>query len=524
MMRTIAALAAVVAAGCAPHQQRAGLQAVSLPDLSRMVPSAQTQIRDSYKALTQKIATRSTTVVELADAYGEFGKLLMAADQRDAAKPCFLNAQTLAPADFRWPYYLGHLHRKNGDLSNAVAAFERALQLKPADVATLVWLGNLHLDEGHPAQASPRFERALSLQPSSRSALFGLGRVALAEQQYTRAIENLEAVLRQDAQAAAVHYPLAMAYRAIGDTKQAEVHLRLREDRQVLPADPLIVELETLLESPQTYESRGIQALDNKDWPEAEALFRKGLELAPDHAALRHRLGTALYMKGDVRGAEDQFEHVVRTSPGYHLAQYSLGVLLQTQGRHAEAIEHLSAALKTKANYTDARLRLANSLRHVSRAADAVLHYDQVLVEAPDNTEARFNRAIAFVQLHRYRDARNSLADAMQTHPDESLFAHGLARLLASAPDDTVRDGARAIALVQMLLKKDQRTLDLGETFAMALAESGRFDEAASVQRDLLRGAEQSALKAVVPRLAHNLAKYEHREPCRTPWTTDELP
>src|SRR5437667_8995607 len=98
------------------------------------------------------------------------------------------------------------------------------------------------------------FERALSLQPRSRSALFGVGRVALAEQQYTRAIEHLEAVLRQDPQAAAAHYPLAMAYPAIGDTKQAAIHLRPREDRQLLLADSLIVELEALLESPQTYE------------------------------------------------------------------------------------------------------------------------------------------------------------------------------------------------------------------------------------------------------------------------------
>jgi protein O-mannosyl-transferase len=229
-------------------------------------------------------------------------------------------------------------------------------------------------------------------------------------------------------------------------------------------------------------------------------------------------------MKGDVRGAEDQFERVVRTSPDYHLAQYSLGVLLQTEGRHAEAVEHLSAALNTKANYTDARLRLANSLRHVGRAADALPHYEQVLAETPDNTEAQFNRAMVYVQLHRYREARAALSDAMRAHPDQSLFAHGLARLLASAPDDTVRDGAQAIALVQMLLTKEQRTLDLGETFAMALAESGRFDEAASVQRDLLRGAQHNALTAVVPRLAHNLAKYEHREACRTPWTGDEMP
>ena len=523
MTRTLLALLVAAAAGCTAHE-REGLQAVSRPDVSRMAPSAQTQVRTSYETLTRKIEKRSTTAMELANAYGEFGKLLMAADEREAAKPCLVNAQTLAPGDVRWPYYLGHLHRKNGDLANAVTSFERALQLKPEDVATLVWLGNLHLDEGQPAHAKLNFERALSLQPGSRSALFGLGRVALAEQQYARAIEHLEAVLRQDPQAAAAHYPLAMAYRAIGDTKQAAIHLRLREDRQVLPADPLIVELEALLESPQTYESRGIQALDNKDWPGAAALFRHGLELAPDHAALRHRLGTALYMMGDVAGAQDQFERVVRTSPGYHLAQYSLAVLFQTQGRHAEAIEHLSAALEIKPNYTDARLRFANGLRHVGRAADALPQYDQVLVETPDNAEARFNRAIAFVQLHRYRDARRALSDAMKTYPDQPFFAHGLARLLASAPDDTVRDGGQALALVQTLLGKEQRTLDLGETFAMALAASGRFDEAASVQRDLLKGAANSSLHAVVARLAHNLERYERREPCLTPWTDGELP
>jgi tetratricopeptide (TPR) repeat protein len=521
--RRLLALLVLIAAGCGPHRP-AGLQPVSLPELSKMAPSAQTQIREAFKSLTRQIETSRTTIADLANAYGEFGKLLMAADERDRAKPCFLNAQTLAPGDFRWPYYLGHLHRKNGDLPAASASFERALQLKPDDVATLVWLGNVQLDEGHPADATLQFEKALSLQPNARSAVFGLGRVALAEQRYSEAIEKLETVLREDPRAGAVHYPLAMAYRAIGNTRQAETHVRLREDRPVLPADPLIVELETLLESPQTYESRGIQALNNKDWPQAAALFRKGLELAPDHAALRHRLATALYMMGDVAGAQDQFEQVVRNAPGFHLAQYSLGLLLQAQGRHAEAIEHLSAALETQANYTEARLRLANSLRRVGRAAEALPHYDRVLAEAPDHSEARFNRAITFAQVHRYRDARNALADAMKMHPDQPLFAHGLARLLASAPDNSVRDGAQAIALVQRLLQKEQRTLELGETLAMALAAAGRFEEAAAVQRDLLKGAERNALTGVVPRLAGNLARYEHREPCRTPWTAAEVP
>ena len=87
------------------------------------------------------------SAADRADAYGELGKIPMAADHRDAAEPCLLNAQTLAPQDFRWPYYLAHLYRENGDLAKATPAFERALQIRPDDVDALVWLGNFELDQ-----------------------------------------------------------------------------------------------------------------------------------------------------------------------------------------------------------------------------------------------------------------------------------------------------------------------------------------------------------------------------------------
>src|SRR5207247_8835747 len=130
--------------------------------------------------------------------------------------------------------------------------------------------------------AGPALARAVALEPGSVSAQFGLGRAALAQHHYSRAVEHLEAVLAQDPRASGAHYPLAMAYRGLGDSSKADAHLRLRQDRPILPADPLIVELGSLLESPQSYESRGIEALNNKDWAGAAALFRKGPELAPD--------------------------------------------------------------------------------------------------------------------------------------------------------------------------------------------------------------------------------------------------
>ncbi|PYR26714.1 MAG: hypothetical protein DMF98_08100, partial [Acidobacteria bacterium] len=54
---------------------------------------------------------RPENAADLGAAYGELGKLLMAATYFDAAEVCYLNAQTLAPIDMRWPYYLGHLDK-----------------------------------------------------------------------------------------------------------------------------------------------------------------------------------------------------------------------------------------------------------------------------------------------------------------------------------------------------------------------------------------------------------------------------
>lgn len=516
--------AVVLAVACAGREEAGpALRPVSLPDLSKMSGSVQAQIREAHASVTRASENRTAAPAALADAYGTLGRLFMAADLDDAAEPCLLNAQALAPTDVRWPYYLGHLNRDRGELATAKAFFERSLELRPDDVASLVWLGDVQLALGSPVDAEPRFAQALSLQPTSLSARFGLGRTALARQDYRAAVTYLQEVLKQDPEAAGAHYPLAMAYRGLGDAKNAETHLRLRADHKILPADPLMVELDELLESPQAYESRGIRALDQKQFAEAAELFRKGLAIAPGTAALQHRLGTALYMMGEVATAREHFEAAVRVSPDYHLAQYSLGVLLQADGRHTEAIERFAAALKSRPSHTAARVRLAASLRRVGRAKDALPHYEQAVLLQPDLIEARFGHAVALVQAGRYREARERLAEGMKMFPDQSLFAHGLARVLATAPDDRVRDGQRAMALVQDVLKQG-RTLDLGATVAMAYAELGQYEQAATIQRDLMSAAEKAGLRDLLPRLAANLARYERREPCRTPWTADEIP
>jgi hypothetical protein len=127
---------------------------------------------------------------------------------------------------------------------------------------------------------------------------------------------------------------------------------------------------------------------------------------------------------------------------------------------------------------------------------------------------------MALVRLDRYRDARDWLGDAMKTYPDQPGFAHALARILAAAPAEGVRDAQRALTLMQDLLKR-QKTLGLTETMAMTFAELGRFEDATIWQRQAIAAARQTQRDAV-PRLEQNLRLYENRRPCRKPWRDDD--
>ena len=500
-----------------------GLRPVTVPDFSGMEASVRQQMEARFSSLKSTIGNRALTRDDLAGAYGEMGKLLMAATFLDAAEACYLNAQKLAPNDRRWPYYLGHLYKGKGPIEKSVSSFERALQLVPDDVTTMVWLGEAYLAEGRADAADRLFAEALALQPSLAAARFGAGRAALARREYRRAVDQLTEALKLDSRATKVHYPLAMAYRGLGDVTQAEAHLAQQGDVEPRPVDPLMREIDGLLESPEAYNIRGGAELEAGHWQAAAAQFRKGLELAPNEPSLRHRLGTALSQMGDTRGAMEQFEQVLRTSPDYARSHFSLGVLLSGAGRDPEAIEHFSTALKYDPRYVEARVQLAGVLARTGRPGEALVQYTQALESDPSNADAAFGRAMALVRLRRYADARDRFAEGIKTHPEQSMFSHALARLLAAAPDDRVRDGRRALQFVDQLIKGPQ-TIELAETTAMALAELGRYGEAAAVQRDALTGATNGGLPNVERRIAENLRLYESGKPCRTPFGDDELP
>ena len=494
-----------------------------MPDVSAMSAPVQTQMRARFAAL-ETATTQRADDAQLASTYGSVGELLLAARYLDDAEPALLNARDLAPAVPTWPYYLAQLYRLRGALDQAAAAFLEVLMRQPDNVAARIWLASIYLDQGRYDAAQPLLDGVVKQDTRSTAALFLLGRLALARRDFATAVSLLETAAANDPSATAVHYPLSIAYRGAGRLAEADRQLRLRDQRnaELAPPDPLMDRLADLLEGAQALAARGTEALNRGEWTKAVETFRHGVEIAPDDPLLRHRLATALFMAGRVDEAERQFVDVARQSPGYAPAQYSLGVLLESRGHDSDAIERYAAAVRDQPAYAPARMRLAGLLRRTGRPADALAQYEEALHIDPRLADAAIETAVTLVRLERYAEARDRLVAGMTAFPEHPGFPRALARLLAAAPDDRVRDGRRALAMANALVKSEQST-DIGETLAMALAETGRFADAVELQRDLIAAARSAGRADLASDLEQNLKLYESHRACRTPWRAEDV-
>ena len=122
----------------------------------------------------------------------------------------------------------------------------------------------------------------------------------------------------------------------------------------------------------------------------------------------------------------------------------------------------------------------------------------------------RQGHVTALLLAGRYREAARSLKSALAIKPDPE-WSHALARLLAACPDAGVRNGPESLRWANQAFDA-QPSMKRGETLAMAHAESGDFEQAAIIQRNLIQEARNAGRMDLVNRLTAFLEIYERRQ------------
>ena len=499
------------------------LQEVPQPDLAGVDPAVQGQIHAAQAALAAALAQAEASRARRSEAFGKLGLIYQAYGFDSAALGCYANASRLDPQSFRWSYYAGYLDQESGDAERAERNYRHALTLRPNSSPALLRLGNLELTLDHPDAAKQYFTKAAAQPIPSAAALAGLGKVALVERQYSLALKYFAQALAREPQASSIHYQLAMAYRGLGDSAHMQEQLQARGNVEPAIKDPLLDEIDVLKQGKFGLLGRGNTAMSESRFADAIDTFRQMVRLDPSDPIAYKYLGVALARSGQPDAALKEYAHALQLDPANATVHYNIGILLIEAKKEEQAIAHFQQALQLDPGLVAAHFQLANLFMRTREDASAEREYGIVVSLEPQNAFARLMQAMAAVHAGSYAQARTLLEEAYVAFPGDADIANALARLLAAAPDPAVRDQGRGLRIVETLVSNQQGDpLEVGISFAMALASVGRFKEAAGYQEAIIRQLEASQQYDLARPLRQDLVRYQQGKPCRVPWESDD--
>lgn len=481
------ALAALLAvsAGTAAAEPSADLAAVPEPAVGNLEEAVQEQLRASRDRLDELLASSSPPPDELEAAFGETGQLYFLYDLVEPAEACLTNAVRLDPDDFRWPYLLGALHRREGDFAASAEALERARELDPRDVPTLLRLAHARFELGELEAAEAVWKAALELSPLSAAAHHGLGRVAFARGEWERAVELFERTLELQPDATSVHHQLGLAHRELGDLEAARRHLAANRHGPVRFADPLIDDLNRRVVAAQYHFKAGNEAMRRGDLERAVAEYREAVEGDPEYALGRYNLGLALVRSGRPEEAVEAFEAALELDPEYRDAHFNLAMALADLGRPEEAVDHFERTYRIDPQDRAAHLEWAVALGRSGRHAEAIRELEAVLAERPGEARALLHLGASLAETGRLEAAEQRFRQVLAG--DAVPATRAQARWQLGVLAERRGDLAAAAEEYRAAVGLDDGLRDAHLALAHALGRSGRYAEAAAAFGEAVR-------------------------------------
>jgi protein O-GlcNAc transferase len=151
---------------------------------------------------------------------------------------------------------------------------------------------------------------------------------------------------------------------------------------------------------------------------EAEASYRRALQIKPDFAEAHSNLGITLHNLGRLDEAEASYRNALQLEPDYAEAHWSLGYILHKLGRLNEAEASYRRALLIKPDIAEAHSNLGVALMHLGRLDEAEASCRRALEIKPDFAEAHSNLGGILHDLGRLDEAEAIYRRTLQIQPD----------------------------------------------------------------------------------------------------------
>ncbi len=331
-----------------------------------------------------------------------------------------------------------------------------------------------------------------------------------------------------------------------GYQRKAEVLAKLKRYDAALAAVDKIIELDP--KSAVAYRRKGEVLAKLKKFDEALAALDKAAALAPDDLAPLLEKARIDGFQGNMKAALGELDKATAAAPDNLTVLLLRAGVLEELGQKEKALTDVNLVLDLKPDVPEALRLRAALLADAKRFDDALADLEKLRQQDPKDdltllqigavyqNQKKFDKAIeiysavigqegprqwlflrgrgdAFLSTGKRGEAIADFEKAAAQHPKDVTSLNNLAWLLATAPEDKLRDGKRAVTLATQACELTEYKEDyILSTLAAAYAETGDFDNAQKWSGKAVELGKNSEHAAA---LKKELASYQARKPWR---------
>lgn len=501
---------------------------------------------------------------------------LALAGRRDESIAEYRDAVNLAPNEALTRARLAKaLIARDGITDEAVAEFQSAVELAPGLAEAHIGLAGALAGRGLWAQAAGHLSEVLKQDPDDLKVRLRRAQMRVALGQGDLALEDLEPVLTATPEDLEARLARGQAWALVGQGDRAEEELeavvadegnvtrlaiawmelgaissgrgdleeaakRYRQATDLAPehlpaqialarvnarlghADEALAGLGlALMIDPSQVEARRLRAqllAEQGRLDEAGSELEAVLAAQPEDFQAALDLASLEARGGELAAAVDRLRSLLDRAPdagARALVAFQAGVLEQQRGQVGEAIRLYEQALEAEPEMRDALFNLGLALARQGNLAAARKRFEALLELAPADVEATLALARTQTADGDFAGARATLERARQRSPSHLALMRVLVEILLGSPDPAARDPRAALPLAQQLANA-RPSVDHLALFAAALAATGDFTAAATVQERALEAAAKAEVPAEQRRLLEqDLSRYRQGPPAK---------
>lgn len=202
----------------------------------------------------------------------------------------------------------------------------------------------------------------------------------------------------------------------------------LQKNRQFVEAHEVYRRvLEVAPDHPRALHYAGVLAHQQGRNAEALALIERSVALAPDQADWHSNLGIVFQSDHRLDPAIRSYRRAIDIDPSHANAHNNLGVLLRATGQPVEAEAAYRAAIRLNPEHIDAYTNLGILLNGSKRTEEAAACYCKAITLMPKHPEARKLLALAHCTLGEVGEATKILEQWLEEEPGHPVARHMLA-------------------------------------------------------------------------------------------------